>query len=67
MWAEHYAGPRVLVKGFYFGYHNGIYYGNLTQRLQYPLIKEYTLNLIRVPIIVKVYSLIRGYIGVSGK
>ena len=34
------------------------------QRLQNPLIKEYTLNLIRVPVIIyifKVYSLMKGF------
>ena len=32
-----------------------------TQRLQYPLIKEYTLNYNRSLIRIKVYSLIQGY------
>ena len=32
-----------------------------TQRLQNPIIKEYTLNHIRDPIIIKVYSLIKGF------
>ena len=36
--------------------------GARTQRLQYPLSKEYTLNHIRDPILYfKVYSLIKGY------
>ena len=34
---------------------------SLPQRLQYPSIKEYTLNYSRDPTIIKVYSLIKGY------
>ena len=33
----------------------------IQQRLQYPLIKEYSLNHIRDPSIFKVYSLSKGY------